>query len=72
MHPCLHRSITQVSRPRWPSCAGVEPSLRDGVRPGGAVPARRIVQPPLGAVPTGQHDRGENPTSSTDSVRDAP
>jgi hypothetical protein len=64
LHVCHHLSITQMSRPRWRYGAGPR---RYGNMPVGGVwlagdtTSRRIVQPPLGAVPAGQHDRGKHP-----------
>ena len=53
-----------MSRPRWRYGAG---RRRDGHTPAGGgwlagdTTSRRIVPPPLGAVPAGQHDRGQHP-----------
>lgn len=75
------RAITAVS-PTCPDGAGsplparraddADTCLRDVARPGGEATWRRLVQPPLGAVPSGQHDRGERPVSGMDSVLNPP
>jgi hypothetical protein len=69
MHVCHHLNITQRSRPRWrygavPRRYCNKPA--GGVRPEGDATSRRIVQLPVGAVPAGQHDRGEHPARRQD------
>jgi hypothetical protein len=64
MHVCHYLSITQMAQPLWRYGAGPRRygnTPAGGVQLAGDTTSRRIVQPPLGAVPAGQHDRGKHP-----------